>query len=117
MTLIKYFFVSCFFLTAFQAYSQNVTSDPFESLLPKEEKSRTSSAEKKTASKADLKISLEGVLWGSDTPQAIIDGDVYKVGDKLKKIDASVFRITKNVVFMSYDGKIYEIKMGKKEAK
>ncbi|MDD3297141.1 MAG: hypothetical protein PHU64_07300 [Candidatus Omnitrophica bacterium] len=109
--------ILCFFLTNFAAYSQETLKNPFESLLPKDEKNKSDSIKKKADFKADLKINLEGVIWGSDTPQAIIDGEVYKIGDKLKKADASVFRITKNVVFIAYNGKIYEIKMGKKEAK
>jgi len=95
-------------------YSADNYRDPFESLLPKEE-----AAQKETSKKAPetLAVTIEGVIWDSDIPQAIIDGDVYKIGDKLKKIDAKVFRINRNVVYLTQGDKVFKKEVGKKEEK
>ena len=53
-------------------------------------------------------VTIEGVLWGTDKPQAIIDGEVYKEGDTLKTVDAQVFRIENNTVFIRHKGKVFE---------
>ena len=59
---------------------------------------------------------IEGVLWGSDTPQAIIEGEVYKVGDSLKGIDARIIRIDRNIVFITYGDRVYERTITKSES-
>ncbi len=84
--------------------------DPFESLLPKEVDE--SGAAGKLSGQAELgppDITIEGILWGTDEPQAIIDGDVYSVGDTLQGVEAKVFKIKENIVFISYGEKIYEM--------
>lgn len=113
MRLINLFFILFFLFLPILVYSQDSQRDPFESLLPEEEVKTQTDEEGKIEVSAPLSVTLEGVLWGTDTPRAIIDGEVYKVGDTLKDVDASVFRITENVVFISYGEKIYKLKTGK----
>jgi len=98
------------------SYSQSRYKDPFEPLLPQEVKEEDEGQETITSEieEALLSIVVQGILWGSDFPQAIIDGEVYKSGDRLKDIDAQVFRIEKGTVFISYGEKIYRMKIGKK---
>ena len=91
-------------------------SDPFDSLLPTKDSPGNTSEQPKVVQPPA--ISIEGALWDTEMPQAIIDGDVYKVGDTLKNIDAKVYKIEKNRVFIFYEGRLYEMKVtGKKEAK
>lgn len=111
------------------SYSQGKFRDPFEPLLPSEvdaekegEKERAREDEKERqerivseAGKILFSIVIQGILWGGDLPQVIIDGEVYKPGDRLKNIDAQIFKIEKGAVFISYGEKIYRIKIGKKE--
>jgi type II secretory pathway component PulC len=91
--------------------------DPFEPVLPAE--TQTTTQERPKDELLPPLITIEGVLWGTDSPSAIIDGDVYKVGDNLKNLDAQVNQIEKNTVFIMYKGKIWRMKVekNKKEAR
>ena len=77
------------------SYSQSKYKDPFEPLLPREIKEKGERQEKVTSPIEDSlpPMVVQGILWGSDSPQVIIDGEVYKSGNKLKNIDAQVFKI------------------------
>ncbi len=102
------------------AYSQSKYKDPFESLLPQVEvKIKKGGEEQKKAIKeiaGDIpSITIQGILWRSDFPQVIIEGEVYKPGDKLKNIDAQVLKIEEGEVFISYGERIYKMRVGKEE--
>ncbi len=89
-------------------------NDPFDSLLP----AKSASTGEKPKAVEPPAISIEGVLWGTDMPETIIDGEVYKVGDTLKNVDAKIYKIEKNKVSIFYEGRLFEMKVtGKKEAK
>lgn len=111
--LIKNILIFLVFLNVLSVYcfAENKT-DPFESLLPVKESQQKADQIKAPQPPA---VSIEGALWDSDMPQAIIDGDVYKVGDTLKSVDAKIYKIEKNRVFIFYEGILYEMKVtGKK---
>ena len=97
------------------SYSQGRYKDPFESLLPQEIKEEEERQEEIISEIEDSLPSMvvQGILWGNDFPQVIIDGEVYKSGDRLKNVDAQVFKIEKGAVFISYGEKIYRMKIGK----
>ena len=114
--LVLFVMFVVFFLSA-SAYPQAYFRDPFESLLPKEPEEVSPDPTGKRKPEEELLVTVEGVLWDSDLPQTIIDGDVYRVGDKLKEIDAKVFRIDKNVVYIAKGDKIYKKTVEKKEGK
>jgi type II secretory pathway component PulC len=92
---------------------QSAKDDPFTSLLPAQEKG----GQKNPAAVSPPQVKIEGVLWDSDMPQVIIDGDVYKVGDTLKRVKAKVYKIERNKVFIFYSGRLFEMGIGKKEVK
>jgi len=104
------------------AYSQSKYKDPFESLLPQVEVKLKMGGEgqeqenviKETAGVIPP-IAIQGILWRSDFPQVIIEGEVYKPGDKLKNIDAQVLKIEEGEVFISYGERIYKMRVGKEE--
>lgn len=114
---VKGIIISVIFFNILSGYSgAQEKTDPFDSLLP------TKSAPDKPNDQPKVvqppAISIEGALWDTEMPQAIIDGDVYKVGETLKNVDAKVYKIEKNRVFIFYEGRLYEMKVtGKKEAK
>jgi len=91
--------------------------DPFESLLPVDIRSNesliTSDESYQDESLPDL--ILEGVMWGVEEPRVIIDSEVYKVGDKIKDINAYVSEINKGKVYISYGERTFKIKVSKKE--
>ncbi|MCF7916424.1 MAG: hypothetical protein K9L61_01440 [Candidatus Omnitrophica bacterium] len=92
--------------------------DPFESILPKEKKQGP--AQQRRFEEEILLpdwVVVEGVLWGTESPQTIIDGEVYFIGDKIKNLDATVFKIKENIVFISYAGKIFKKEVKKREAR
>ncbi|MDD4955581.1 MAG: hypothetical protein PHP17_06050 [Candidatus Omnitrophica bacterium] len=89
--------------------------DPFDSLLPEKEGQTSTGEPAKPAMPPP--VTVQGAIWDTDTPQVIIDDEVYKVGDTLKGMDAKVYKIEKNTVFIFYEGRLYEMKVaGKKEA-
>ncbi|MBD3264832.1 MAG: hypothetical protein GF375_06995 [Candidatus Omnitrophica bacterium] len=115
--LIYFFILFILFSSAVFAQQQGY-KDPFEPLVLTDEAKEKKKTEGTTPEeeKAFLNsVNLEGVLWGGDDPQAIISGEVYRVGDKLKSIDAKVFKIEGNTVVISYGEKIYEMKPKKKK--
>ncbi|MCF7886872.1 MAG: hypothetical protein K9L71_00470 [Candidatus Omnitrophica bacterium] len=91
---------------------------PFESVLPEEEE-KEAAQQRRSQERASLPdwVSVEAVLWGSDSPQTIINGEVYYVGDKIKDLDATIFKIKENIVYMSYSGRIFKEEVKKREAK
>lgn len=101
-------------LIAFSVWAK----DPFESILP-EEKKQGPAQQRGFEEEVLLPdwVVIEGVLWGTESPQTIIDGEVYSVGDKLKNLDATVFKIKENIVFISYVGKIFKKEIKKREAR
>jgi hypothetical protein len=83
--------------------------DPFDSALPGKRIDMTKPPPQEESDIiAPPQVTIEGVLWGSDKPQAIIDGEVYKEGDTLKTVDAQLFKIEKNVIYVRFKGKVFE---------
>ncbi|MBP7088077.1 MAG: hypothetical protein KBB01_02120 [Candidatus Omnitrophica bacterium] len=113
MRKIAIFFILILVIAGIKLYSQDVPYyDPFTPLIPMEAETDASGRIKEDAIPP---LAIEGVLWDSDLSQAIISGEVYKVGDTLKGIDAKVIRIEKNTVFISFKNKIFEFATNKKE--
>lgn len=107
-----------FILSVTAGYAQTGYKNPFESGLPQEavEAETIESTQEVGDSVVSLPegITIEGVLWGSEMPQAIINGGVYKQGDKLEdNKSVSIFNIKDNTVFFSYQGKIFKKKPAK----
>lgn len=102
------YFLFLFIIIPFFVYSQEYR-DPFVSLLPKEEPKKTK--EKKEVKEEYIsppEITVEGVLWGTDKPEAIIDGKVYVVGDYLDK-ETKIYKIEKNEVYILHKGKVFKM--------
>jgi type II secretory pathway component PulC len=109
-------FILILFSLSNYSYSEGGYKDPFEPLLPQERKEEEKKPEAITGEREEPLpvMAVEGILFGSSLPQVIIDGEVYKTGDRLKGVDAQVFRIEKNAVCIFYGEKIYRLKVGKK---
>jgi type II secretory pathway component PulC len=95
-------------------YPQDDYKNPFESGLPQEvveqdiEPVRNFDTDTINLPEG---IIIQGVLWGNDKPQAIINGEIYKKGESLKENQrVSLFDIEKNIVLLSYQGKIFKKK-------
>lgn len=116
---------SLFCVLCFPVFTQEETRDPFISCLPdiKVPEVISAAAEEKVdeqamgdfASEID-NLNIEGILWNSDIPMTIIDGEVLRIGDTVSSIGAKVHKITKNEVHFLYEGSVYMKQIGKKEA-
>ena len=83
--------------------------DPFESILPKED-IRLKKAEDSAKAKVSApKLTVEGILWGTDKPQAIINGDVYGVGEVIKGMpQTKIHKIEKGSVVIIHEGMVFQ---------
>lgn len=92
---------------------QEQERDPFEPLVSKEgtkpvvDQPPVIEPPPPTGEVTPPSVNIEGVLWGTDKPLAIIDGEVYGVGEKLKDVDAEIDKIEKNKVFILYQGQVF----------
>ncbi len=102
-----------FFFCFVFACVQGEARDPFKRLLPEKRKvTQTSGAGqkkiRKTGEDITLEVRVDGVFWGTEKPQAIIDGEVYIVGDKLKNNpDAVITKIENNAVTIILEEKVF----------
>ncbi|MDD4295139.1 MAG: hypothetical protein PHP69_06470 [Candidatus Omnitrophica bacterium] len=86
--------------------------DPFEPLLPKESETSGLDTGGQIKEAKDLVVAVEGIMWGSDVPMAIIDGEVYKEGDVIISNGAKLYKIENNEVLIYYDGRLHKRKVG-----
>ena len=47
-------------------------------------------------------LTIEGIIWHSDMPQAIVDGSVVRIGDIVKGVE--IVGIEKKGIIVSYNG-------------
>ncbi|MBD3246600.1 MAG: hypothetical protein GF333_06260 [Candidatus Omnitrophica bacterium] len=85
-----------------------VERDPFKSLLPEEPGGPQGEPEPETIVLPSIPV--QGILWGTDTPRALINDDVYAVGETVyyNDAEATVFKIEENNVFFMYRGKLFK---------
>ncbi len=106
--------------TFFSVWAQEGHRDPFESILPKEEIDEDIDRPRRIVEeeiRLPELVAVQGVLWGTLNPQAVIGGKVYSVGDKIEGVDAVIVRIQENVVFISYAGRIFRETVRKREGR
>jgi len=99
------------FLMENKALSQKkLLRDPFKPPFRKSTNrtQKTSAVGKNIAAKEPLDVIVEGIIISDYLRQAIIDGEVYKVGDTLKDKDARIVKIEKGIVSIMYNGIMYE---------
>ena len=88
--------------------------DPFDSVIPVTVEVDEAEYDGKDVSQiADEEVelpplSLEGIIWDTEREMVIIDGEVYTVNDKLKDIDAKVYKIEPKAVYIHFKGKLYK---------
>jgi len=109
------FFVLVFLSAHWPVYSQVTYKDPFESPFLKALDSEEEEVEEVV--EKDLgppPVTIEGIFWTAKNPLAIIDGEVYQAGAKIKDVDAKVFKIDKGAVFIYFGNKLHQVKIKKK---
>jgi len=87
-------------------YRAQGLKDPFQPLVIEEE-----AANSVVASPVKIKqlpaLTIQGLIWGGDFPQAIINNKVVKIGDQIA--DAEVVAIDKEGVILLYANKKYKL--------
>lgn len=83
-------------------YKSSQLRDPFQTYMVKERKVQTQAQHTGSLAQAvinpnDLKV--QGIIWGSKMPQAIINNKVYVVGDLIE--DAEILSIDKKGIKLS----------------
>jgi hypothetical protein len=84
-------------------YRADDLRDPFEGY--KEQK--VAGDQPATAESALPSLAVKGVVWGSDTPQAIINNQVVKVGEIISGV--KVVSIEREGIKVLYQGRPYEL--------
>lgn len=119
--LLVFVLLNCFYAfaqdkeTEVQADSDKVASynadnyrDPFMPQIKKEEKKKEADSSAAASQSAPPEFNVQGMVWRSDNPQAIIDGQILRIGDEIK--DARVIDISKDGVKFLFRGKIITAK-------
>ena len=100
--------------------------NPFTSLLPKPEpevtKETAGAFEEPAPDIAQIpsaiiqppQLQINGLVWNSDRPQAIINNDIVTIGDVVA--EAKILDITRNGVRIEYKGEHFEIDPNKNAA-
>jgi competence CoiA-like predicted nuclease len=80
--------------------SQNLR-DPFKNPFEKEKE-----LEQSFSTELDLsRFQIQGMVWNSDTPQAIINNTVVNIGDVIE--DVEIVAIHKEGIYVFYEGREY----------
>jgi len=92
-------------------YKSGNLRDPFQTYIIKEKKVKTPQTQAPTTlSKPEInftELKVEGIIWGTKIPQAIINGKVYIVGDKIN--DAKIISIDQKGVNLSSAAGIFNL--------
>ena len=93
-------------------YTGGTLRDPFESLLPEpvEETPKPTVTGQTSTPITDL-LNVQGTVWNSDRPQAVINGAIVSVGETVH--GAEIVSITVQGVKIFYQGREYTIRPGK----
>ncbi len=88
-------------------YKAQDLRDPLQSLLPEPEPQKAQGGYKDRVAQAGPPsppvLHVQGLLWGGSKPKAIIDGEVYDVGDVVK--GAKIVAIVQGGVTVEHEGK------------
>lgn len=93
--------------------------DPFKSYIIKQEENNTQDALSNTATqqvqgKVPPSLTVQGLVWGGDFPQAIINNKVVRIGETIEA--ATVKAIDKGAVTLIFEGKEYKLPVAKLES-
>jgi hypothetical protein len=96
--------------------------DPFKPWLPSKERSvpkeSVESEEKNQTVTEEVfdysTLNVTGIVWGEATPKAIINDNVYGIGDEIN--EATIVNISKDGILLKFKNKEYLIKRGSKHA-
>ena len=102
--LFTYFLLFTTYTFGEEEYTAQGLRDPFSSLIPEEV------IEIEEIPISELRVflpefNIEGLVWGTPHPQAIIEGKVVKIGDTIE--GAKIISISKSGIEIIYEGRIF----------
>jgi len=86
-------------------YNASSLRNPFKPDVPErelKEKEKASSEQPVLTAPISIKSDVQGLIWGGNFPQAIIDNKIYKVGDSFG--EGRIAAITKDGVTLNFSG-------------
>jgi len=83
--------------------------NPFQSKLPVQRKKENNQIIRNRAvdTSALNQMKIEGVFWGINKPQAIINGEIYRIGDKIESIGAEIINIKDGIIQVIYKKRVF----------
>lgn len=98
-------------------YTAQDLRDPFSSVIPEifvEPEVKEDLLEEIIETPVSLPgLDIQAVVWGSLIPQAIINGEILRVGDTIE--GAKITNITKEGIDIIYKGRIFNLPSSRKE--
>ena len=91
-------------------YNASDFRDPFKSYIPSEkEKVGLTVGNIEVIEKEVVlpQFEVQGVVWGTSLPMAIIDGQILSIGDKIR--EAKIVEITRDYIALIYEDKRFSI--------
>ncbi len=106
------------FLLAAEEEKTSREFDPFSPKLPIPKEEIPSVKPEEISDPTLLeRIDIQGLIWGTPFPQAIINGKIYKVGDTIEGTNIKIVEIKKGKIEVECFGKVYTVKMKNKLSK
>ncbi|PIP18736.1 MAG: hypothetical protein COT38_01120 [Candidatus Omnitrophica bacterium CG08_land_8_20_14_0_20_41_16] len=88
-------------------YTATGLRDPFQLAAFQTKSDKGKDTVKAVVAKSFPKLTLQGIIWGSSLPQAIINNKVIRVGDTLESVD--IVDIGKEGVIVLFAGTEYKL--------
>lgn len=89
------------FLSGLAVSSEDEGRDPFASQLP-----GARGAQRELSDMPRPQLSINGIVWQTSMPQAIVNNQVVKIGDEISQ-DIRIIGISKEGVTVEYEGKTF----------
>ncbi len=108
--IIILFFIGAGGFFDFTAQARSEGSNPFTPQLPVSATSGdTENQDFQAPVLEEFKqdIDIQGVVWGTSRPQAIIEGQLYSEGDRIDDLDVTITEISKEGITIDYQGHSY----------
>jgi len=87
-------------------YKAGDLRDPFRSLR-KEKQIKEQLPQKQIQEKPLPTLTIQGIVWGGASPQAIINNKVVKIGDTIDKVQ--IVDINKSAIIVSFENRQYNL--------
>lgn len=88
-------------------YKAGSLRDPFQKDIPQERSVKQEAQPSETKQSQPPALTVQGLIWGGNFPQAIINNKVVKTGDSIE--GARILSIDKEGITVFYDGNEYNL--------